>query len=91
MILSQVKKLLLGFSVLFTFSCKCTLEPYSVPRFRESKELKYSFAAYYNAKGEKVFQLYVSDSVYTAEAKRNFKVFKDGYKAIQLNPTEKNK
>lgn len=91
MILSKVKKLIIGSIVLFTLSCKCTLEPFSVPRFRESKELKYSFAAYYNTKNEKVFQLYISDSTYTAEAKKNFKIFKDGYKAVNLNPQEKNK
>lgn len=90
MTLSKVKKLIIGFSVLLAVSCKCTLEPYSVPRYRTDKELKYSFAAYYNTKGEKVFQLYISDSIYTAEAKKNFNIFKDGYKAVQLNPTDKN-
>lgn len=71
-------------------SCKCTLEPYTVPKYKEDKQLRYSFAAYYNDKNEKIFQLYVSDSTYSAEAKKNFKIFKDGYKAVNLNPTDKN-
>jgi len=88
MVLSKVKKLIIGFSVLFAVSCKCTLEPYALPRYKRDGELKYSFASYVNGRGEKVFQLYISDSTYSAMAKRDFEVFKNGYRAVQIDPTK---
>lgn len=48
----------------------------------DGKELKYAFGAYYNAQGKLTFKLYVSDSIYSADAKRYFDLFKNG--AIRL-------
>ncbi len=89
MILSKVSKLIIGFSVLLAVSCKCTLEPYALPKYKRDGELRYSFASYVNGRGEKVFQLYISDSTYSAMAKKDFEIFKNGYKAVQVNSTDK--
>lgn len=48
-----------------------------VPCKQDDKVLKYTFGSYYNQAGKLTFKMYVTDTAYTAEAKRYFDLFRN--------------
>lgn len=73
----QIKLLALALFALFAISCKCTKYGCQVPcNTNDGKTVRYVFGAYYNTEGKLTYKLFVSDSIYTAQAKADFEAFK---------------
>lgn len=64
-------------------SCKCKYSATQVPAFSGAKQLSYTFAGYTDKNGKKSFKLYVTDTTYSADAKKYFDIFRN---AIILSP-----
>ena len=64
-------------------SCKCKYSAQQVPAFSGTKSLSYTFAGYTDKNGKKSFKLYVTDTTYSADAKKYFDIFRN---AIILSP-----
>lgn len=77
-------KYLLIALMLISFGCKTmqpvTVDKCKVPCLLGDKQLKYTYAAYVNSKGKLTFAVYVTDSTYSADAKKYFEVLKNGVK-----------
>lgn len=66
-------------------SCKCRYSAQQVPAFSGTKSLSYTFAGYTDKNGKKTFKLYVADTIYNADAKKYFDLFKNSVIGIPSN------
>ena len=83
MVSKLAKLAALALVLLFAVSCKCKYSATQVPAFSGAKQLSYTFAGYTDKNGKKSFKLYVTDTTYSADAKKYFDIFRN---AIILSP-----